>query len=101
MSYAEVNNSSAGFAQSPSQAAPFSNCLTAPTLKGKINALEETVRVLADEIEFYAGEIKSLKQEKDEFETALAVKPTEIRNTMLEEIAELSTSLKSSHHQQK
>ena len=27
------------------------------TLKGKINGLEETVRVLTDEVDFYANEI--------------------------------------------
>ena len=38
------------------------------TLKGKINGLEETVRVLADEIQFYGGEIETLKVEKGELE---------------------------------
>ena len=35
------------------------------TVKGKINGLEETVRVLMDEINFYANEINGLKEEKD------------------------------------
>ena len=36
------------------------NALAAPTLKGKINGLEETVKVLTDEVEFYAKEIECL-----------------------------------------
>jgi archaellum component FlaC len=40
------------------------NTLAAPTLKGKINGLEETVKVLTDEVEFYANEIECLRQEK-------------------------------------
>jgi archaellum component FlaC len=40
------------------------NALASTTLKGKINGLEETVKVLTDEVEFYATEIVCLREER-------------------------------------
>ena len=56
------------------------------TLKGKINGLEETIRVLTDEVEFYANEICQLREEKQQLEQTLAARTQEIRKTMLEEV---------------
>ena len=64
------------------------------TLKGKINGLEETVRVLADEITFYSSEIVSLKQEKNELEENLAIKTKDIRAGMIEEVKQSDANMK-------
>jgi chromosome segregation ATPase len=71
------------------------------TLKGKINGLEETVRVLTDEVEFYANEICSLREEKEELERNLAAKTQEIRNTMLNEVEQSNGNLKQNFQQLK
>ena len=71
------------------------------TLKGKINGLEETVRVLTDEVEFYANEICQLRDEKEELERNLAVKTQEIRKTMLEEVEQSDANLKQNFQQLK
>ena len=56
------------------------------TLKGKINGLEETVKALTEEINFYHNEIKGLRVEKQELEEALARRTTDIRNTLTNDV---------------
>lgn len=63
-----------------------SNGVFNATLKGKINGLEETVRVLTDELNFYRDEINTLHQEKDELEQSLAARTQEIRRSLTEEV---------------
>jgi archaellum component FlaC len=63
MSYQNVHTSVGNVQTSVGQSIS-ANALAAPTLKGKINGLEETVKVLTDEVEFYANEIECLRQEK-------------------------------------
>jgi len=49
------------------------------TVKGKINGLEETVRVLTDEFNFYANEIWSLRGVKELQEQNFAARLSERR----------------------
>ena len=52
------------------------------TLKGKINGLEETVKALMEEINFYSSECAQLRDEKGELEQNLAKKTAEIRQSL-------------------
>ena len=49
------------------------------TLKGKINGLEETCKALTEELQFYQGEIQTLRSEKNDLEQNLARKTADIR----------------------
>ena len=64
----------------------ISATIHASTLKGKINGLEETVKVLGDELNFYKNEIQNLKEEKDVLESNIAKKTFEIRTTLTTEV---------------
>lgn len=56
------------------------------TLKGKINGLEETCKALTEELNFYHGEIQTLRGEKVELEQSLAKKTNEIRRQLSEDV---------------
>lgn len=56
------------------------------TLKGKINALEETCKALTEELNFYRDEIHTLRGEKQELEQKLAQKTNEIRQTLADDV---------------
>ena len=57
------------------------------TLKGKINALEETVRGMTEELNFYKKEIQTLSSEKETLEDVLSRKAGDIRKTLASEVA--------------
>ena len=44
------------------------------TLKGKINGLEETIRSLTEELNFYKKEIQTLRSEKESLDDTLTRK---------------------------
>ena len=73
----------------------------ASTLKGKINGLEETVRVLTDELMFYKNEISNLKDEKNTLETTIAKKTNEIRTTLTTEVMQAGDNLRTNWNAQK
>ena len=68
----------------------------ASTLKGKINGLEETVRVLTDELNFYKKEIGNLRDEKNNLESNIAKKTNEIRTTLSNEVMQAGDNLRTS-----
>lgn len=70
------------------------------TLKGKINGLEETVKALLEELTFYQKEIATLRQEKDELETSLAKKTSDIRNGLARDVMNAGEDMKRSYQQQ-
>ena len=73
----------------------------ASTLKGKINGLEETVRVLTDELLFYKNEISNLKDEKNTLESTIAKKTNEIRTTLTTEVQQAGDNLRNNWSAQK
>ena len=71
------------------------------TLKGKINGLEETVKALAEEINFYASELSGLKDEKITLEENLAKKTSEIRQALQSDVVQATGDMKTSYQNQK
>ncbi len=57
------------------------------TLKGKINALEETIRGMNEELCFYKKEIQTLRSEKETLEDVLSRKAGDIRKSLASEVA--------------
>lgn len=57
------------------------------TLKGKINALEETIRGMNEELNFYKKEIQTLRSEKETLEDVLSRKAGDIRKSLASEVA--------------
>ena len=49
------------------------------TLKGKINGLEETIKALQEELNFYKKEIQNLRSEKEILDDNLTRKAQDIR----------------------
>ena len=58
---------------SANQTAMTAGAFTA-TLKGKINGLEETIKALHEELNFYKKEIQTLRSEKDTLDDTLTRK---------------------------
>ena len=56
------------------------------TLKGKINALEETIHGMNDELNFYKKEIQTLRSEKETLEDVLSRKAGDIRKSLAQEV---------------
>ena len=71
------------------------------TLKGKITGLEETCKALSEELNFYHGEIQTLRGEKQELEVNLARKTTDIRQSLTNDVASSCEDMKRSHVTQK
>ena len=57
------------------------------TLKGKINALEETLLGMNEELNFYKKDIQTLKSEKEMLEDVLSRKTGNIRKSLANEVA--------------
>ena len=64
------------------------------TLKGKITGLEETCKALTEELNFYHGEIQTLRSEKQELEQSLARKTAEIRKSLTEDVQRAEDEMK-------
>lgn len=71
------------------------------TLKGKINALEETIRGMNEELNFYKKEIVTLRSEKETLEDVLSRKAGDIRKSLANEVARAEDEMKKSYHGQK
>ena len=71
------------------------------TLKGKIAGLEETCKALTEELNFYHGEIQTLRQEKQELEQNLARKTADIRDTLARDVVQAEEEMKRNHATQK
>ena len=54
--------------------APLNQSAFSATLKGKINGLEETIRTLTEELNFYKKEIQNLRSEKEGLDDTLTRK---------------------------
>lgn len=71
------------------------------TLKGKINGLEETVKALTEELNFYRQEIQNLRDEKNGLEKNLAEKTANIRSSLAADVAQAEADMKNSYVAQK
>ena len=71
------------------------------TLKGKIAGLEETCKALTEELNFYHGEIQTLRSEKQELEQNLARKTADIRDSLARDVQTAEEEMKRNHSTQK
>ena len=71
------------------------------TLKGKINGLEETIKALQEEINFYNKEIKTLRSEKETLDDTLTRKAQEIRKNLTNDVLSVEEDMKKSYLSQK
>ena len=71
------------------------------TLKGKINGLEETIRTLTEELNFYKKEIQTLRSEKEALDDALTRKTQEIRKNLTNDVLKAEEDMKKSYLNQK
>ena len=71
------------------------------TLKGKIAGLEETTKALTEELNFYHGEIQTLRSEKQELEQNLARKTADIRDSLARDVQAAEEEMKRNHMTQK
>uniref|UniRef100_A0A7S3CPX5 Uncharacterized protein n=1 Tax=Strombidium rassoulzadegani TaxID=1082188 RepID=A0A7S3CPX5_9SPIT len=71
------------------------------TLKGKINGLEETIKALQEELNFYKKEIQTLRSEKEQLDDSLTRKAQEIRKSLTTEVIKAEEDMKKSYLGQK
>ena len=71
------------------------------TLKGKINGLEETIKALQEELNFYKKEIKTLRSEKEGLDDTLTRKAEDIRKNLTSEVLKAEEDMKNSYLNQK
>ncbi|CDW80464.1 phosphoesterase family [Stylonychia lemnae] len=71
------------------------------TLKGKINALEETITGMNEELNFYKKEIQTLRSEKETLEDVLNRKASDIRKNLANEVLRAEEEMKKSYTTQK
>ena len=71
------------------------------TLKGKINGLEETIKALQEELNFYKKEIKSLRSEKETLDDTLTRKAQEIRKNLTNDVLKAEDDMKKMYLNQK
>ena len=64
------------------------------TLKGKITGIEETCKALTEELNFYHGEIQTLRTEKQDLEQNLARKTAEIRQSLTDDVVRAEEEMK-------
>ena len=71
------------------------------TLKGKINGLEETIKALQEELNFYKKEIQTLRSEKETLDDTLTRKAQEIRKNLTNDVLKAEEDMKKSYLGQK
>ena len=79
----------------------FSGTGGTSSLKGKLMSLEETVRMLNDEINNHKREVQVLRSEKDTLESVLNQKIMEVRKGLMQEISRIEDDMKRNFAQQK
>mmetsp|Transcript_16632 Transcript_16632/g.25637 ORF Transcript_16632/g.25637 Transcript_16632/m.25637 type:complete len:103 (-) Transcript_16632:144-452(-) len=94
-----MNKSTENLSQNNSPSMP-AGAFTA-TLKGKINGLEETIRSLQEELNFYKKEIQNLRSEKETLDDSLTRKAQEIRKNLTQDVLKAEEDMKKSYLGQK
>ena len=69
----------------------------AATVKGKVNALEETIRTLTEELNFYKKEIYTLRSEKDGLDDTLTRKAQDIRKSLTNDVIKAEEEMKKNY----
>eukprot|EP00352_Strombidinopsis_acuminata_P003615 CAMPEP_0176397218 /NCGR_PEP_ID=MMETSP0126-20121128/44945_1 /TAXON_ID=141414 ORGANISM="Strombidinopsis acuminatum, Strain SPMC142" /NCGR_SAMPLE_ID=MMETSP0126 /ASSEMBLY_ACC=CAM_ASM_000229 /LENGTH=102 /DNA_ID=CAMNT_0017771389 /DNA_START=14 /DNA_END=322 /DNA_ORIENTATION=+ len=87
-------------AHSSAQVTNHGNSYTA-TLKGKINGLEENVKALSEELNFYKKEIQNLRSEKETLDDVLQRKTSDIRKSLTTDVIKAEEDMKRSYVNQK
>ena len=71
------------------------------TLKGKINGLEETIRMLQEDINFQKKEIKTLRSEKETLDDTLTRKAQDIRKNLAQDVLKSEEDMRNMYQNQK
>ena len=71
------------------------------TLKGKINGLEETIKSLTEELNFYKKEVKNLRSEKEALDDTMTRKAQEIRKNLTNDVLKAEEDMKKKYLGQK
>lgn len=64
------------------------------SLKGKLLSLEELVRSITEEMNYHKKEVQILRSEKDTLEGVLNMKITDVRKSLMNEIARVEDEMK-------
>ena len=70
-------------------------------LKGKLQALEEMILQLADELQYHKKEVQVLRSEKETLESVLTMKTQDVRKTMTNENFKVEEEMKRHYTHQK
>ena len=76
---------------------PLTQSAHAATVKGKVNALEETIRTLTEELNFYKKEIYTLRSEKDGLDDTLTRKAQDIRKSLTNDVIKAEEEMKKNY----
>jgi len=71
------------------------------SLKGKLLSLEELVKSITDEMNIHKKEVQLLRSEKDTLESILNMKISDVRNSLMNEIAKVEDEMKKHFAHQK
>ena len=67
---------------------------SAATLKGKLQTLEESISIVAEEMNAHKKEVASLKSEKDSLTELLRLKNNEVKQTLTQELNKVEEEMK-------
>ena len=67
------------------------------TLKGKINGLEETIKALQEELNFYKKEIQTLRSEKEVMDDNITRKAQDMRKQLINDVLKAEEDMKKSY----
>lgn len=70
-------------------------------LKGKLQALEEMILQLADELQYHKKEVQVLRSEKETLESVLTMKTQDVRKTLTNENFKVEEEMKRHYSHQK
>mmetsp|Transcript_37186 Transcript_37186/g.27093 ORF Transcript_37186/g.27093 Transcript_37186/m.27093 type:complete len:88 (+) Transcript_37186:232-495(+) len=71
------------------------------SLTGKIRNLEDTIKQLAEELQFHRKEVEVLQGEKDTLESVLTMKTQDVRKTLTNENFKVEEEMKRHYAHQK
>ena len=70
-------------------------------LKGKLQALEEMILQLVDELQYHKKEVQVLRSEKETLESVLTMKTQDVRKTLTNENFKVEEEMKRHYAHQK
>ena len=69
----------------------------ASTIKGKVNGMEETIKALIEEINFYKKEVQTLRSEKEALDDTMTRKCQEIRQGLTNDVMKAQEDMRNSY----